>query len=802
MADYTSSDISDQPAYQKAQSPSFETVVPQNDSEVVDSHASKPITTIDRDEVGLEEARRDVMCLSVDHPDWPSKSMTLASLLSECYQKTGQDSFLSECIDIQRQICAVRTAENPDRAASLVELASLLQTRFNQTGEQSLLAEAIALNRKALSLRPVGHPDRAMSCKKLASSLWTMFDYAGGQALLTEAIDLDREVLSLRPKGHPEWPSSCNNLALSLLTQFDQTGEESVLNEAINYNREVLSLRPAGHPSRSISCNNLAISLDARFEHTGVESMLTEAIELHREALSLRPSGHPDRSSSCNNLACSLSSRFRQTGQESLLIEAIELHREALSLELLPSRHPGRSSSCNNLALALWARFNQTGEESLLTEAIMLHSEALSLRPCEHPNRASSCSNLALSLCARFEHTREESLLIEAIRLHREALSLISSLNPHRLEACNRLVASLRTRFELTGDESLLLEAIDLSKDILETQPQDHPSRWNAVMHLSHIYLNRRFTRRNAVVAIDYMQQALSLIASDWPGLLSHVAQAINLIDLTMLSRDYLLQLLQCLSAAIDLASRVAGFILDPQSQLRYLSSCQHLAPRAYWCALACEQPQLGLELIERARATIWTQALLMRDPQLSSAPPQLGSELEALINNMHTLHVTKDPMSLSSHEQDVRCKYNDRIHQIIQQIRALPEQERFLRGPSYKELAQCASRNTVVVLISMQGECHALILKSTNQEPVTLKLSDVTPNELTAISIVVSAAQRRGSARDDNHGHERGMKSSPFQRRLDSTRSDPILEKLWMTVVKPIFDYLKLQVCAADLTS
>jgi tetratricopeptide (TPR) repeat protein len=459
-----------------------------------------------------------------------------------------------------------------------------------------------------------------------------------------------------------------------------QDNRRAILTQRSNYfDREALSLRPSGHPDRSQSCNNLAASLRTRFDQTGEESLLAEAIELHRESVSLRPGGHPDRSKSCNNLAGVLRVLFHRTGKESLLAETIELYREALSLR--PGGHPGRSMLCSNLAGSLWTRFNQTGEESLLAEAIELHREALSLRPSGHPLRWLSCSNLGFSLHTRFEHAREEILLVEAINLQREALLLQTTTHPDRMDTCNGLIASHRTHFEFTGNEALLVEAIDLSKETLETQPQHHVRRWNTIIHQAHIYLNRRFSQCNTGLAIDYIQQAFSLIPDDWPTLLSEVAHLTSLIDLPRLSQDTLFQLLRCFSAAIDLASRVAGFVLDPQSQLRYLNSSQHLGPRAYWCAIACGQLELGLEIVEHARAMIWTQALHMRNPQLSGVPPKLASELEALLKKMHTLRAPQGLMSLSSHDQDARFKNHDRIHHIIQQVRALLDRQDSCRG-------------------------------------------------------------------------------------------------------------------------
>jgi tetratricopeptide (TPR) repeat protein len=765
-------------------------MMPQIRSEITDSHATNSVATTDGKDRELEESRRGVVPLSADYPDWLHTSRGLASLLSERFQETSQDIFLIECIDIQRHICAVCTPGSPDRALSVSDLASSLGTLFQERGEESLLSEAIDLNREALSLRRSGDPDRSVSCNNLAYTLWMRFNQTGEKSLLTEAIDLHRESLALRHSGHPDRSLSCNNLAISLKTCFDQTGDEAPLMEAIDLHREAFSLRTSGHPDRYKSCNNLAISLSERFRQTGANSLLAEAIDLFREALSLCPTEHPNRSHAYNNLALSLEMRFDQTGEESLLAEAIEFYREALSLR--PDGNPFRCESCNNLANALLVRFKHAGEECLFAEAIELHMEALSLTPSGHPLRFMSCNNVADSLWARFNQTGEESMLTAAIELYREALSLQTSDHPHRVEVCNRLVASLRTRFEITGDESLLVEAIDLSTHAMETQPLYHPNRWKPIINLSHIYLNPRFSARNTPLAIDYIQQALSLTSNDWPILLSEVAQLTGLIYLPMLSQHSLSQLLQCFSAAIDLASRVAGFVLDPQSQLRYLTSSQHLGPQAYWCALVCQQPQLGLELIERARAMMWTQALHMRNPQLTGAPPRLASELEVLLSRIHTLRVTEDLTSfLSPHDQDTRHKDSDRIHQLIQQIRAVPGQERFMRGLSYEALAQSASRNAVVMLVAAEGECHALILQSNNQKLVTLKLSDIAPNELITMSIAESAAQRRGSTPENVFDDYRAMKAAACL-----TRSEPVLAKLWTAVVKPIIDHLQLQVC------
>jgi hypothetical protein len=244
--------------------------------------------------------------------------------------------------------------------------------------------------------------------------------------------------------------------------------------------------------------------------------------------------------------------------------------------------------------------------------------------------------------------------------------------------SCINLAHCLRSSFELTDKESSLVEVIDLCESVIETGPQHHPSRGSVFISLSYIYLESRFSRCNTANAIRYMLKALSLSSINWFYILAEVAGLISLIDPRVLPSDSLSQLLQCLSAAIDLAFRTAGFMLDSESQLQRLRTSHHLGPRAFWCATKCGQPRLGLELIEHARAIMWTQSLQMRSPQLSGAPSEVASELERLLTRMNGSRVTKAPVSLpskissASHllspaEQDSRYRDSTRIHQLIE---------------------------------------------------------------------------------------------------------------------------------------
>jgi hypothetical protein len=200
----------------------------------------------------------------------------------------------------------------------------------------------------------------------------------------------------------------------------------------------------------------------------------------------------------------------------------------------------------------------------------------------------------------------------------------------------------------------------------------------------------------------------------------------------------------------------------------------------------------------------VWTQALHMRDPQLGRAPPDLATELERLLRRMN---ISRAPDALSLHSEtsltshwsssmvkDVQYKDSVRIHQLIMQIRAIPGHEGFMRGLPFEELAQCASRHSIAMLVAAAGECHALILQPNKNGLLTLRLSGITPDELATMSIAASVPQKRGCTLGDVHDDRRGMKVS-----VPKMYPKPVLAKLWTTVVKPIIECLRLQVCRGN---
>jgi tetratricopeptide (TPR) repeat protein len=617
--------------------------------------------------------------------------------------------------------------------------------------DENVLLQDIRDRREALSACPQGHPDRAMHAQKLGYSLHTRYQQRGDVSLLDEAIELKREALALRPPGHPSRALSCGNLAVSLQARYKHCGDIGLLDKAIELQREALALQPPGHPSRAPSCGNLAASLRARYKHCGDIGLLDEAIELEREALALRPTGHPSRALSCGNLAVSLHICYEQCGDVGLLDEAIELKREALALR--PPGHPSRALSCANLGSSLQARYNQCGDIGLLDEAIELNREALYLQPRGHRDWSLSCRNLSLSLRDCYRHTNNLALLDEAIDICSHSLQHGTSLEAWRsFSILSELHLILNTsHFSLSGG----LRYLDLS--------------------LSSEFDNIRDFILNTRSNLFHLWGASSVWASDTP-----------------------LQLCNMYTQLIDRLPLAAGFVLDTSSQLQILKSTHHIGTDACVAAILAKQPSQAIELLDRAHGMVWAQALHQRDPQTEGAPPELAAELAGHLRAIAApVPAQVGDSSQLAHHQDARHKRNTRIQAILREIRAVPGLGRFMLGASYNMLRMAAHEHPVIVLVAGRGHAFALIISNATQDqPHALRL-DLTSDDLSALRVSAERAGLRSRAdmRDCEPEARLGLASRRTETGINH-KPHQVLAEMWHKVVRPVIEYLQLEVC------
>jgi tetratricopeptide (TPR) repeat protein len=722
-------------------------------------------------------------------PDSKFHHSQLGYIVGNIYDETNDPDLLVEAVWLNRKARSLQAPDHPDRYYTCFNLSLSLWRCFERTGDYSMLEENIALQREMLELRCYDHPDRDDWYNNFALSLEALFQLSGNQATLLEAIENQRVALSLRSTGHPKRHYSCHHLANLLYMLAEQTQDGALLEESIVHDSEALSLRAAGHPDRPKTCRNLAIALYARFEQTGDSLHLDRSIQLRREALELRPIGDPDRRDAYTQLASALKTRFEQTGDDVLLDEIIRLDTEALDLQSTDS--PDRASLCINLANSLLVRFEMTGDGQLLDKAIQLHREAYALRPADHPERDVACSSLAGSLWALLERTGDSALLDEAIRLDREALALRPVGHPLRPESCRILAYYLRVS-KAAEEKAVSDEISSLLEEALSISSIYHPHRPKILVGRASLAM----VHEDFETAVLDVHAMLNSPLWNLRQLLEDSFYLIRRIDIDKISTTHQRSLLTSCKLALDLLTLANEFAFDRSSQLRRLVSNLSVGPRAFFLSCRLSDFPMGLQLLERARGTIWMQQLSMRDPQIDDIPRDMAMKLETIlreINQTRLGHVTNLSVDKQAFipDRDILHEQRNQLQHILHEVRALPGLQDFMRGPDGPTLLTAATRSPIVVLVADRKECRALIIPSSHEAPSDVILN-ITQAELLDLTSRMSALHSRGGQESDTDGAQRALGIAKVK-----SASHTILAKLWQAVVKPVLAILQLEVSA-----
>lgn len=790
----------------------------------------------------IERARQELELCPHGDPSRMNKMHILAILLWTRYQGTQEEDLLEKSIVLQTEVCEMCPAGYAHRAAVYTNLAVLLMEQFRRTGKLSLLRETLELQREALSLQPANYPSRVIMVQNLAITLGRYFRLVSvDQVHLEEAIRLGREALQRRPRGHPNRGVLLSNLGEWISWRFQATQDIGLIEEGIALSREEL-LEPSSdhprkrdvrkripsllrvycfqtgtlllidellalgkeelaatfidHPDRADVCEDLASTLQMHFKYSGSRSSLDEAIALQREALALKRAGGQDLVWASSGLAGLLRTRHGLTGDELLLDEALDLCRDALSVT--PPGHSNRIALCGNLAALLQSRLKPATAEKTLLEILVLEKEALSLLPTDDPTRAVLCTNLVTTLASRYD-PMDDSVFEEISALRREAESFWPDGNPNLASIYVHMASMIGERFERTGNPEELDEKIAHLKRALTMLPLNAPSRWRALHGLYHIYMNDQLGRLNPELGFEYLRQSISPMVDNLPNLLASVASCTRVIKIQLVPEQFYLIFLECFAAAIDLSSLVAGYVLDHASQLDYLYACQHLGPNACLLATLAGDSARGLELLERARGMMWSQALHLRDPQLHDAPSTHAARVEDLFRALaissggNASPPSKIPID-SAHltAADVRHSIGARIHDIIEEIRSIPGHEGFMRGSTYKTLMKTAVHHPVVILVDAQQSFYAIVLQPLADIVQCISLTNVDMEKLLTLSGNTSMSQHRGTSSSEANIQRLGLKIS------ETTQASPfrvLLRKTWTMIVQPIFQYLQLKV-------
>jgi hypothetical protein len=123
-----------------------------------------------------------------------------------------------------------------------------------------------------------------------------------------------------------------------------------------------------------------------------------------------------------------------------------------------------------------------------------------------------------------------------------------------------------------------------------------------------------------------------------------------------------------------------------------------------------------------------------------------------------------------------------------------MPGLSHFMLGSTYNALREVARDHPVVVLVAARGRAFALIMSSAEEsEPHGLSLM-LTADDLLSLrgSAEQAGLRSRADTRDGNTDERLGIHMRKMNVNHQPLR---VLADIWRKIVKPVFDYLQLEV-------
>ncbi|TFK29570.1 hypothetical protein FA15DRAFT_664117 [Coprinopsis marcescibilis] len=782
-------------------------------------------------------------------PGRPEVLEDLAISLSARFERNGDNQDLDECISLRRESVALVPDTHPKRFRLLLDLANLHRLRSQLKQNPQDLDDSIGLARDAVALRPLPNFERFKSLCILTSSLHALFRSKSDPKDLDESISIQTEALSIEDIPGPPRTAAFFNRGEYLFERYTLGSILEDLQESVVSYRAALQLTTSPHSDRHLAIQGLATSLHALFKHNYDRQSLEECIELRREALSMMEGRSSDRHVLLKDLAPALLARFKLDSSVQDLEEIVSLWKEMLSL--VPETHPLYLPFLNNLSASLSMRFDSKGDFNDLEECIASLRQVLELRSMEDPDRYQSLGNLAKALSTRFEHKHSFDDLEECIALEREVIQMTPVSHMHHQTAQNNFAASLFERFLIKRDHQDLDGSILHARQALSSIDENHPSRIPAINNLGN-FLSSRFectgNLEDLNQGISLQQDALKYVTEGYPnrpGMLGNLAISLqkrfkhsgDVMDLEKsidLFRDALkretgslmLRLrtakwwatyarkaghcsaLEAYQHAISLLPLLVAIELTLEQRKNVLGHTKNLSGEAVQCAIESNELETAVVFLSTARSTFWSQALQLRDPleELNATNPLLANKFRDVSNVLENSTqgsemVSKTPVPDALHLYTLSRK---RV-ELLAEIRQIDGFQDFLLPPTFDSLKAAARNGPIVFLNPSVFGCDAIIMKLGGElervplptmnhkllQELKVAIQDLTQNKLLragTVEVLENLLQARGE------GSRKPTRKDPTNLVTSNDHYQQVLEMMWIYMVKPIIDALKLE--------
>jgi hypothetical protein len=233
------------------------------------------------------------------------------------------------------------------------------------------------------------------------------------------------------------------------------------------------------------------------------------------------------------------------------------------------------------------------------------------------------------------------------------------------------------------------------------------------------------------------------------------------------------------------------------------------IASDAAACAISYGSVEKAIEFLERGRSVFWRQATQLRSPMgaLLDAAPELANRLAELardlnISGFHTQGQgdSKARLAFLAREGPKRRALADEWEMLVEKARSIEGCEDFLRPPQYAQLVRATAISTVVMLSATAETCHAIVLDSEVSAPRYLTLPSMTKSRVVQLTSRLQTTLNRANrqSRQVTKIERYSDIALPFRAQSEETTFARLLAILWTDIVKPVLDFIGLQVCLA----
>ncbi|KAK7041721.1 hypothetical protein VNI00_009010 [Paramarasmius palmivorus] len=715
----------------------------------------------------------------------------LASDLSGSKEETLDDRIQTTTASLTK----LPTHPDPDSLAqTYADLSEMLYNRYTEHGLPSDIHDSLSWARKALALSYASDPKLPTRKSDVATCLESIHRLDGNTALIDEAIILQEEAIEILLQRNTsledELLQECRyNLCVALDVRFQNIGSQNDLERAIAVNHELIDSSGGATKAHPDITHQLGGAYYDLFNISGDtanlerslkmldQALLTAATEQYQEEWSFRQRRIQAAIARC------LHRLYTVTGNSAYLTSSIQRMRDAM--KMTPSDSVLWADYQSWLGAFLWDMYRHNQEPEYLREAIALERECLLSTPKDHPLLAWRLSNLGQSLRLQYEADDgagdSDFLLSESIDLQAQAINSGSTASTAWWK--HRLSETYLLRFLRKGEEADLREAMKYSVEAVDSYPMDHPE-YTAVQMMRARILGEM--EAEVEVVLCTFRSGLQCISS-LPHMRMECALALSTYAV---SQKRFKEALEGYSAALQLMPEVLWFGLEMNDRTVQMSrhNLASIAADAAACSLEAGNTEIAIELLEQGRSLLWSQAVSL-DTDVSTLEkehPDMALRFRKLSTQLRQIWTSKSDFDSESHSPG---NIGDRGHRlfiewrrVVDDVRALPGFDRFLRPPSFSDLKESAREGAVVVLNASPIRMDAMILNMTDPVHV-ITLPNVQLTELETVAYEAHRGRMRGRPAFRGRGSE------------DTTEGQSDIDPItwvWDNIVKWIVEPLK----------